>query len=434
MFQSRRLHNFKRLAVDSIAFLACAYVVFVLFTNIPFFVDSGATFNILAPTLLKLVVVLAALVAVTQPGKIIPFLKSPAAILAIGIGLIYFYNSIRIPVLYPDIDELILDVTANRLERFIVFPSAAFIFFAVRFRTIELLMTAAVVLVVFPVFVNFFNPGLHEGFTIDRAVGTYGNANQAAEAILLWLAVIQHRVKGWPLFILFLVASAAIILTFSRSGMLGCFLMLLYLIYRGRVSKASFALPVLLIVFYSALLSQAENILPLFIDNEADIADMIDRLNFLGDVGSEDATDDNSAQGRMQVASDAFSDIMKKPISGYGIETEYNLFIASHNSFLELWYIYGLLGVLIFFWIVRNLFKSGFERGLGWFNPYAMLFLLFAPFDHQHLTAIFWLMFYAYAMKPISSDVTTAVYSDYQHQSSGRRRRKKRRRRRSKKA
>jgi len=408
MSVSRNIYNVRKMAAQIVAAVACAYVVFVTFTYIPYFIDNiSPSDTFIAPRLLQVIVLLAALVALTHPEKIVPFLKSPVAIMSVGIACVYAYNLIRLPYLVDNIDWLVQDATVNRLERFIIFPSAAFIFYVVRFTTIERMMIFAVVLVPVPVILDFFMPDLFasasaQGYTGDRAVGTYGNANQASEAILLWLIVVQNRVKGWFLVTLYLLSATAILLTFSRSGMLGLLVLGAYLIYRGKLPKTTLIAPVFVIVFSTTLLNYAEEMISLVVENEAVVEDLVNRLNFLGD---EDGLDDNSSVSRQEVVIDAIQAIKAKPISGYAIEPEFSLFIPTHNFFLENWYIYGILGVVIFFWILRNLHLAGLERGWGWVNPGVLMYLLFTPFDHQHTTALYWLIFYAYAMKPLSSDL-----------------------------
>lgn len=442
MSASRVFFTVRKMFAQAIAAVACAYVVLVVFTYIPYFIDNvSGSDRLVGPLLLQIVVLLAALVALTHPRKIIPFLKSPVAIMAMGIACVYAFNLIRLPYLVDFVDLEIQESTVNRLERFIIFPSAAFIFYVVRFSTIERLMTFAVLLVPVPVFLDFMFPDLfgalstEAGYLGDRAVGTFGNANQASEAILLWLVVVQNRLKGWFLVTLYLMGVFAIILTFSRSGILGFVLLGAYLIYRGKIPKVTLIAPVLVVVFYTTLINYAEDFLSLFIESQAEVNNMVNRLNFLGNIGTVDAVDDESSIARQQVVEDAIEAIIARPISGYAVEPEYSLFIPTHNFFLENWYIYGILGVFIFFWILRNLYKAGLERGWGWINPGILMFLVFTPFDHQHLTSLYWLVFYAYAMKPLSSDqlAETSFFDGSSIRRKKSRRGKRRKRRSSKK-
>lgn len=383
----------------AISAFATAFTILVIFGNVHYFLDAhlGTRY---APPLFGLLVGLAVLVAVTHPWKILPFFKQPIAKLAIFMFLLYGINMVRVADFMIGVDQDSIDNAVNIFQRSILFPCAAFILFVQRRRFIDGLLIMAVVIVPIPVILSFFNAELSPAFDALRAGGTFINANQAAEGVILWLIMVQNRVRGPLLMLLFGIAAVAVVVTFSRSGMMGLMLIGLIFVIRGSLPRISLVLPIVLVMSYSALLLVAEDFLGGVVQGTGSVESLMERLNFFGELGSSSALADSSSESRMDILKTVASAAMERPFLGNGLDAHFAFGLASHNMLVDLWYTFGLPGIMLYCGFAWVLYDAGRRQGLGLLNPYLIIFLWFTPFNMAHVTAMYWLVFYAYAANP----------------------------------
>ena len=392
---------FYSIAGMAISAVAIAFTILVIFGNVHYFLDAhlGTRY---APSLFGLLVVLAVLVAVTHPWKILPFFKQPIAKLALFMFLLYGVNMVRVADFMIGVDQDNIDNAINIFQRSILFPCAAFILFAQRRRVIDGLLIMAVVIVPIPVILSFFNAELSPAFDAVRAGGTFINANQAAEGVILWLIMVQNRIRGPLLLLFFGIAAVAVVVTFSRSGMGALMLVGLIFVIRGSLPRISLVLPIIIVMSYSSLQLVTEDFLGDVVQRTSTVESLMERLNFFSDIGSSSTLSDSSSESRMDILKTVAAAAMERPIFGNGLNSHFAFGLASHNMLVDLWYTFGLPGILLYCWFAWILYDAGRRQGLGLLNPYLIIFLWFTPFNHAHVTAMYWLVFYAYAVHPDS--------------------------------
>lgn len=398
MFQTR-LYQFLMPRISQfVTFVAAGFLGLVIFSNLPYFIDDTAAVPV-AAKLFGLLIGFALLIALLNLPYLKGFFKSPIFPLLVYIAVLYAVSIYRLQHLPIPIDAEEIDAALNRLQQFLVFPAAALILHFAGRKVFEYFVLVGVVFIPVPVILSFAFPDMSESFEGLRGAGFYLNANQAAEGVILWLLVLQNRFKGAVFLLLFLIASVAILSTFSRSGILAWAIIGFWLVYRGKLPRISIAIPIVAIVFYSALIFNAEEIVARFVDNQSHIDSLVDRLSIFDDLGSQDAIDDNSSEERQAIFNQALSDSMARPLLGHGRETFFALGLSSHNFIADLWYTFGIFGLFLYAYIGFLLYRCGKYQGMGLFNPYLIYYIVLTPFDHQHLSSIYFMTFFAYVIQ-----------------------------------
>lgn len=206
--------------------------------------------------------------------------------------------------------------------------------------------------------VDFFDQGKYfeamEGFGV-RAAGFFVNANKAAEAILLsmTLAIIYLPKRYRVLFCYFCLVG--VILTLSRSGMLGWLLLFLMFMAFDVVSKKVAALSLLAGFFFSGMLLTFFE----FSSNFVDIALLSERVDFIAKGGDSRVIQD----ARIGLARQAFDLFSNSPLFGNGV---YSLLRngasqLSHNQYLAISSDFGIIGLFVyclilhFCWVRREM-------------------------------------------------------------------------------
>lgn len=380
-----------------LAVLSCGFAVLAIFSNVPYFLDA-VTGGTSAPLFFAAMIGLSAILGFLNPGKVLSFLGTDVFKVILAVMALYVANWAWLQMGSTGASPEEMDNTGRRIRQVLNFPAAAFVIYVAGVRTFDKWLLVAIITVPVPIVVHFFVPDLLEVFDSLRASGFYLNANQACEGALLWLVMVQHRLRGPLLLFIYVLVAIAVVVTFSRSGLIGCVLVGGFLLYKRRIPRVSMIIPVLIVVFYSALLVGVEDILSNFVENETQLTAMMERFNFLGSLGEDDSGVDDSSVERKRIVAEAFGMTLEHPIFGYGRETHFMLGLASHNIVIDLWFTYGLPGLALYLYIGWMLYRAGVRQGYGLINPYLMLYIWFSPFNHAHLTAPYWMVFYSYVM------------------------------------
>ena len=372
-------------------------IVFVFYTNIPLYLNK-ITDSYIAGSLNLLLLGLIVPFVLLRIRDAFGFLSTELAWWGIFVTAMYGLNVWR--ATHGDIvlldDEMIDEV--NRLQRqalmlgimVVVYLSDPKVFY----RCILLIAPVIPITII----VSFFAPELL-GLEIEnsgRAAGLYKNPNLAAEALVVTVLLSHMRIGRFWQLLYFTLVGVAVILTFSRSGIAAWILMGMYLMYRRELSRKFLLVPIVVALTYSTLILKAEGLLFDAMDgNQSRVANMINRLSFFAELGTEGAADDSSSESRLNVAAETLGAVMQQPLTGnvVGPRAEYG--IEAHNLPLEYWYTFGIMGLIAWLWMCWILFKSGVRNGLGFANPYLMIFLWLSMFNHQQFTQIFWWVFFA---------------------------------------
>jgi hypothetical protein len=248
--------------------------------------------------------------------------------------------------------------------------------------------------------VDFFNPGLFvpidtEGYVLGRAGSTLINANKAVEALLLVTVLGMPSLGPTARLFLLFAALPGVLLSFSRSGLIGWFLVLAFgFLFRAFPRKALLYMIPLLAAFLTFLVGLLpELILPVL--DPSSLADIYSRLSFWssGDLG------DDSARERFAVATAAIESFFRHPVVGNG--AGYTFFwavadVAPHNQHLLVLAEYGLIGYLFFVVIATfSVKKDGFIRAEAHDHTAALVLVLvawFSLFTHNMFDHIYWLL------------------------------------------
>jgi hypothetical protein len=248
--------------------------------------------------------------------------------------------------------------------------------------------------------IDFFAPGNFvpietEGFILGRAGSTLINANKAAESLILLTVFGMAALSPVRRLALMFVVLPGVFLSFSRSGLVAWFMVLILGFLFGAFPRraAFFMVPILVVV-----LGVIGSVLPDFILSVLDpsaLADIYARLSFWssGDLG------DDSAQERLMVAAAAMESFLAHPIVGNG--SGYTFFwaiasVAPHNQHLLTLAEYGLTGYVFFLVAIRlslshdGLVRTESSRAVS--VLLAVVLLWFSVFTHNMFDHLYWLL------------------------------------------
>lgn len=219
---------------------------------------------------------------------------------------------------------------------------------------------------------------------IGRSGGIHANPNGNARALVMGLFVSQFFLPK-PIRLLFaLFIGAAVFTTVSRSGIMLWVLAIAGSFFLGAYATGKVIPKVLglgMAAGLSILLISGQ--LPQLLEetglDEYMNVRMIERLS-----GSFTDADSGSNQGRLELASEAFTIYASAPFFGAGLGTSEALgteSLGAHNMFLKFGAELGTVGILIFLGIILVAAKSGSR--ISW--VFCALFLFSSLFTHNNL-------------------------------------------------
>lgn len=259
----------------------------------------------------------------------------------------------------------------------------------------------AVLMVVLPcaVILDFAQPGLlypldTEGAVLGRAAAMFINPTSAGEAILLVFVIgcvfipAKYRVG------LFILSGAAVITTFSRSSIIAWVLLALILVYKRSLSKSAVITLLSVVGLALILLGAFESYLESREELAAASSNILSRLDFFS---TFKFTDDSSEEraGVIQAGWDLFLD---NPIIGAGAGATHfwSHRGSTHNQLILLAAEYGLLGIMLWVWLLVILWKGKFFAEKGLHIALVFLFAFMTLFTHQMFDAAsYWLATFA---------------------------------------
>jgi O-antigen ligase len=249
------------------------------------------------------------------------------------------------------------------------------------------------------VIVDFANPGLLypvdlTGAVLGRAAAMFINPNIAGEAILhivvLGFAVLDRRCR-MPVFLL---AGVAILTTFSRAAIIAWLVLLGLFIYKKTLPKSAAISLTIAIGILLVFIGSFESYISSREEFEDAATNILSRLNFF----SSFTFDDDSSEERAGVIQAGWELFLQNPLfgSGAGATHFWRHRGSTHNQLLLLAAEYGVMGILLWGWMLIMLCKSSFFSDRGLRYAMAFLFAFMSMFTHQMFDAAsYWLVTFA---------------------------------------
>jgi O-antigen ligase len=214
-----------------------------------------------------------------------------------------------------------------------------------------------------------------------RSAGFYVNANEAGAAILLGF-VLSFELLSQKWRVAFAVASLfGVVLTFSRSAILGWFLVMFVLWYGGQIKGHRLAVLLTPIGVVAALFW---TVIMTFIveNNEINSANVLGRIQWFL---SPDKNVTFSTESRLQVLKKAWAMFLDHPIIGNGVGSTdvWSYSVSAHNMYLVYMADYGILGLFLFLTLVLAVVHGVRDSARITGLTFAVLILYWGFFSHN---------------------------------------------------
>jgi O-antigen ligase len=263
------------------------------------------------------------------------------------------------------------------------------------------LFTLVFLMILLPcaVIFDFAQPGTlypldTEGAVLGRAAAMFINPTMAGEAILLVflfgcaVTSTKYRVP------LFLLCGAGTLATFSRSSIIGWLLILPILVYKRTLPKSAVITTAVVLGMCLIFVGAFENYLNSRQELEAASSNILSRLDFF----SSFKFNDDSSEERADVIRAGWELFLQDPFfgAGAGATRFWAQRGSTHNQLLLFAAEYGILGIVLWIWLLVILWQGRFfeERGLQ--LAMVFMFAFMSLFTHQMLDAAsYWLATFA---------------------------------------
>jgi O-Antigen ligase len=243
---------------------------------------------------------------------------------------------------------------------------------------------------------DFLNPGALYSYDLPTAVpgrgaGPFVNPNRAGEALIITALLSACLLRGWHLLSLLLLCGTAVMLTFSRGGMMAWFLLFSFAVYTRKVPRYSLGVVAILIPAILAVVSGYVLSSGALADNYT--ANIFARLDFFGDF----SLSDDSARERADVLRGGIETFTKYPFFGAGAgHTFFWEYIAStHNEAVKLCAEYGVFGLAFWIWLAVILARGNYLGDKSAQLCFVPLFMFFSMFSHNLLDSMHTLLTFA---------------------------------------
>jgi len=297
---------------------------------------------------------------------------------------------------YGEARQSVITTRAQYILFAIFLGSAVYISDHKRYLNVFILL---MVLLPSAVMLDFAMPGVlypveTDGAVLGRAAATFINPTMAGEAILLVflfgcaVTAVRYRLP------LFLLSGAGVMITFSRSSIIGWVLVLFILIIKKTLPRSALLSSAIVAVIVLAFVGQFESYLNSRQEFEYASANLLSRLNFF----SSFTFDDDSSEERASVIRASWDMFLKNPLFGAGAgATQFWAHRGStHNQLLLLAAEYGIFGIGLWIWLIFILWKGNFFQDKGLQLAMVFLFVFMSLFTHLMFdAATYWLATFA---------------------------------------
>ena len=198
---------------------------------------------------------------------------------------------------------------------------------------------------------ELFNPQAFSSI-VGRSAGLYINPNQSGAALVLGLVLTISLLPQRLRLLFALMVGGAILLTFSRSAIVGWAIVMIVILKTGQISlRKSLAVGFSVIVIgLIVLVAQWDRIQYQLEDLGVLNSNVMGRVEWF----NQPMASDSSALGRQEVAEIAFEKFADNPIFGEGVGASQKLLmveggteISTHNQYLNLMVDHGIMGFFI---------------------------------------------------------------------------------------
>lgn len=247
----------------------------------------------------------------------------------------------------------------------------------------------ATLIAIFNNIYEFFNPFLYyaensELKIIGRSAGFYINSNISGEAIVLGLLLSFNIVKKKFKYIFLILCFLGILVTFSRTSILGYFIILFFFIKDNEINKGfSTTVFVSLIIVLILFFPFFEDLLITLFGNNAE--NLIDRLNFF----TGNTTADSSQIERLQVVYAAFNLFADNlPFgAGLGVTNHWEFKVGAHNMYLTFMAEFGILGIFLYPSLILSASYEALKNKIKIVYPFILYMLIIGFTTHNVLDA-----------------------------------------------
>ncbi|MGH9959825.1 MAG: O-antigen ligase family protein [Pyrinomonadaceae bacterium] len=328
-------------------------------------------------------------------NSLIPYVISPFSLWALAWIVL---NIAHLLVALSDGDGGRASLIGTRIQYAVLAVLLGFACSITRTTSYERIFPFLAVLIPTMVIVDFLHPGVFyplgtEGTVVGRAAATFFNPGLAGEAMLLTFLLATPVVRPRYRVLLLFLVGAGVIVTFSRSAILGWMLLWLLLLLRKAVPKytlaialvALAALPMLLVGFESYVSGRGEL--------SEGLDDILGRLEFF----QHQSLDDFSALERAQVLETGLALFLQHPVFGAGAGATFvwSIRVSVHNQPVMLAAEYGVFGLALWLWLAVILWKGKYFQDRTFQLIAVTGFVFLSMFSHTIFDYPYWLMTYA---------------------------------------
>ena len=206
---------------------------------------------------------------------------------------------------------------------------------------------------------DFYKRNIEVAYRLDRAQGLYGDANNAALVCILGFVFVKQLLNPKNKFlrvlkIIFLFVSFyALFLTYSTTGLFA-FIIVLFLLNLSFFTKLRLLLAPFIIVIFYGLLFNLKDVTQNF-DFTPGQALKIDNIINLLTFNFEEV----DSSGRDKLVEKLLPHIYENPYFGNGLN--FGNSKSGHNTFLSVWADSGIIGLLIFIFLLGTYVKRAIK-------------------------------------------------------------------------
>ena len=331
---------------------------------------------------------------ISRFNSLIPYVISPFSLWALG----WIVLNIAHLLVALDNDQSTAQLIGTRIQYALLAVLLGFACSITRTTSYERIFPFLAVLIPTTVMVDFLHPGVFyplgtEGTVVGRAAATFFNPTLAGEAILLTFLLATPVVRPrYRAFLLFLVG-AGVIVTFTRSAILGWILLWLFLVLRKAVPRYTLAIALVAFLALPMLLAGFESYVSGRGDLSGGLNDILARLEFF----QIPNLDDFSALERARVLEAGLALFLEHPIFGAGAGATFvwSLPVSVHNQPVMLGAEYGVFGIALWLWLAVILWKGKYFQDRTFQLIPLTGFVFLSMFTHTMFDYPYWLMTYA---------------------------------------
>ncbi|TFV96553.1 O-antigen ligase domain-containing protein [Oxalobacteraceae bacterium OM1] len=389
------------------AYHTAALIVILLVTyfNLPVYVHT-LNESVLPKDFYFVFLLILAPIIVVRAKALTSYLTSPFALWSMALLLLNVIHLVDAflagdPSQYVAADEdvkMASEIIYTRMQFLVMAIILGFAFFVARTAAYQRVFVFAAVAIPCLVGLDFAEPGLLYPLDVQSAVlgrpgATFINPTIASEVMLLVFLMACNVIQPKYRVPLFLMTSAAIFLTFTRSATLACLLLFVFFAARRLFQKSEVIAIVIAIGVFAIVFGDFYG----YLNGRQDIAgglnNIDDRLNFFSSFNVED----DSAQSRASALLAGLELFLENPLAGAGAGATqfWQMGISTHNQLVLLAAEYGVLGIVSWLALAAILWRGRYFSDRSLQVAMCLLFIFMTMFTHNMFDFPYWLVTFA---------------------------------------